>query len=88
MKKRSASHRLYRDTTPRIDSQPHTVVGVLSPSFYPNHEVIPTISAIDKPDFFMPPGDEAKKPDVYGQRITYRDALAATVKIKSLLLFL
>lgn len=32
----------------------------------------------------MPPGDEAKKPDVYGQRITYCDALTAAVKIKPL----
>jgi predicted permease len=49
-----------------LDGQPHTVVGVLSPSFHLNHEVIPTIAGIDKPDFFMPPPDEARKPGNYG----------------------
>ncbi len=49
-----------------LDGQPHTVVGVLSPSFRLNHEVIPTIAGIDKPDFFMPPPDEAKNPNNYG----------------------
>ena len=49
-----------------LDGQPHTVVGVLSPGFRLNHEVIPTIAGIDKPDLFMPPTDEARKPDNYG----------------------
>jgi predicted permease len=49
-----------------LDGHPHTVVGVLSPSFRLNHEVIPTIAGIDKPDFFMPPPDEAKDPNNYG----------------------
>ncbi len=49
-----------------LDGNPHTVVGVLSPSFRLNHEVIPTIAGIDKPDFFMPPLDEAKDPNNYG----------------------
>jgi predicted permease len=49
-----------------FDGHPHTVVGVLSPGFRLNHEVIPTIAGIDKPDFFMPPSDDAKKPDNYG----------------------
>lgn len=49
-----------------LDGRPHTVVGVLPPSFRLNHEVIPTISGIDKPEFFMPPTDEARKPDNYG----------------------
>jgi predicted permease len=44
-----------------LDGQPHTVVGVLSSDFRVNHEVIPTISGIDKPEFFMPPDDETKK---------------------------
>ncbi len=48
-----------------LDSQPHTVVGVLSPSFHLNHEVIPTIAGIDKPELFMPPPEEAKKPNNY-----------------------
>ncbi|HEY9127700.1 MAG TPA: ABC transporter permease, partial [Acidobacteriaceae bacterium] len=49
-----------------LDGKPHTVVGVLSASFRLNHEVIPTISGIDKPMFFMPPNDEMKRPDAYG----------------------
>ena len=49
-----------------LNGKSHTVVGVLSPSFRLNHEVIPTISGIDKPDFFMPPLDEAKDPNNYG----------------------
>src|SRR6266702_3550146 len=52
-----------------LDGQPHTVVGVLSPSFRLNHEVIPTIAGIDKPDFFMPPPDEVRKPDNYGREV-------------------
>ncbi len=49
-----------------LDGSPHTVVGVLSPGFRLNHEVIPTIAGIDKPDFFMPPLEEAKDPNNYG----------------------
>jgi predicted permease len=49
-----------------LDGTPHTVVGVLSPGFRLNHEVIPTIAGIDKPDFFMPPLEEAKDPNNYG----------------------
>ena len=49
-----------------LDGDPHTVVGVLSPSFRLNHEVIPTISGIDKPELFMPPPDEARTPNNYG----------------------
>src|ERR1700723_1618964 len=49
-----------------LDGQPHTVVGVLSQSFRLNHEVIPTIAGIEKPDFFMPPPDEAKDSNNYG----------------------
>lgn len=49
-----------------LNGKPHTVVGVLSPSFRLNHEVIPTIAGIDKPDLFMPPLDEAKDPNNYG----------------------
>jgi predicted permease len=43
-----------------LDGHPHTIVGVLSPAFRLNHEVIPTISGIDKPEIFMPPPEEAK----------------------------
>jgi len=49
-----------------LDGRPHTVVGVLSPDFRLNHEVIPTIAGIDKPELFMPPPDEAKDPNNYG----------------------
>jgi predicted permease len=49
-----------------LDGQPHTVVGVLSPGFHLNHEVIPTIAGIDKPELFMPPPDEARVPNNYG----------------------
>jgi predicted permease len=49
-----------------LDGHTHTVVGVLSPDFRLNHEVIPTIAGIDKPELFMPPVDEAKIPDNYG----------------------
>jgi predicted permease len=49
-----------------LDGKSHTVVGVLSPGFRLNHEVIPTIAGIEKPDFFMPPPDEAKDPNNYG----------------------
>jgi hypothetical protein len=49
-----------------LNGNSHTVVGVLSQDFRLNHEVIPTIAGIDKPDFFMPPLDEAKDPNNYG----------------------
>ena len=49
-----------------LDGHMYTVVGVLSPSFHLNHEVIPTIAGINKPDLFMPPPDEAKDPGNYG----------------------
>ncbi|HEV2462344.1 MAG TPA: ABC transporter permease [Acidobacteriaceae bacterium] len=49
-----------------LDGKPHTVVGVLSASFRLNHEVIPTVAGIDKPEIFMPPDDGAKNPTNYG----------------------
>lgn len=49
-----------------LDGQTHTVVGVLSPGFRLNHEVLPTIGGIDKPEFFMPPTEEARVPNNYG----------------------
>jgi predicted permease len=49
-----------------LDGHPHTVVGVLSQSFRLNHEVIPTVAGIEKPEIFMPPTDEAKNPGNYG----------------------
>ena len=44
----------------------HTVVGVLPASFRLDHEVIPTVGGISKPDFFMPPADEARDATNYG----------------------
>lgn len=49
-----------------LDGTPHTVVGVLSQSFRLNHEVIPTVAGIDKPEIFMPPDSGAKNPTNYG----------------------
>ena len=49
-----------------LGGNPHTVVGILSPKFRLNHEVIPTIAGIDKPELFMPPLNDAKKPNNYG----------------------
>ena len=49
-----------------LDGHAYTVVGILSASFRVNHEVIPTVAGIDKPEFFMPPLDEAKNPTNYG----------------------
>jgi len=49
-----------------LDGHPHTIVGVLSSSFHLDHEVIPTVAGIDKPEFFMPPADEARNPGNYG----------------------
>jgi ABC-type antimicrobial peptide transport system permease subunit len=43
-----------------LDGHPNTIVGVLSSTFRLNHEVIPTISGIDKPEIFMPPSEAAK----------------------------
>ena len=48
-----------------LDGSPHTVVGVLASSFRLNHEIIPTVAGIEKPDLFMPPPDEARKPNNY-----------------------
>jgi predicted permease len=49
-----------------LDGHPHTIVGILSRSFRLNHEVIPTVNGIDKPEIFMPPADDARQPANYG----------------------
>jgi predicted permease len=49
-----------------LNGAPHTVVGVLPAKFRLNHEVIPTVAGIDKPDLFLPPEAEAKDPGNYG----------------------
>ena len=52
-----------------LDGHPHTIVGVLSPAFHLNHEIIPTIAGIDKPEIFMSPSEDAKKMTDYGPEI-------------------
>jgi predicted permease len=37
-----------------LDGKAHTIVGVLPRDFRLNHEVIPTVGGIDKPEFFLP----------------------------------
>ncbi len=49
-----------------LDGHPYAVVGVLSSGFGLNHEVLPTVAGIDRPDLFLPPADEARIPDNYG----------------------
>ncbi|HEX5235761.1 MAG TPA: ABC transporter permease [Silvibacterium sp.] len=49
-----------------LDGHPHTIVGVLSSSFHLDHEEIPTVAGIEKPEIFMPPPEEAKDPTNYG----------------------
>jgi predicted permease len=38
----------------RLGSQPFTVLGVLSPNFLLNREVMPTVGGIEKPDLLLP----------------------------------
>jgi predicted permease len=52
-----------------LDGHPHTIAGVLSPDFRLNHEVIPTIAGIDKPEIFMPLDEKAKNVTNYGPEI-------------------
>ena len=52
-----------------LDEHPHTIVGVLSPVFHLNREVIPTITGIDKPEIFMPPPEEAKNVTNYDREV-------------------
>ncbi len=48
-----------------LDGHVYTVVGVLAASFRLNHEVIPTVDGIDKPEFFIPPDERANNPTNY-----------------------
>ncbi len=52
-----------------LDAHPHTIVGVLSPAFHLNHEAIPTITGIEKPEIFMPPSEESKDTTNYGREV-------------------
>ncbi len=49
-----------------IDGKAHTVVGVLPREFRLNHEVVPTVGGIDKPDIFLPLPLDAKDQQDYG----------------------
>jgi predicted permease len=49
-----------------FEGEATTVVGVLPGDFRLNHEVIPTVGAIDKPEIFLPLPAEAKDPTNYG----------------------
>ncbi len=48
-----------------LDGHAYTVVGVLPASFHLNHEVIPTVDGIYKPEFFIPPDERANNPTNY-----------------------
>ena len=49
-----------------FEGEATAVVGVLSPDFRLNREVIPTVGGIDKPDIFLTLTKEAKDPTNYG----------------------
>lgn len=57
-------HILGRSVT--LDGKPRAVVGVLRPDFTLNHEVIPTVGGIDKPEIFLPLPMDAKQELDYG----------------------
>jgi predicted permease len=49
-----------------IDAKPRIVIGVLPQDFKLNHEVVPTIGGIDKPEIFFPLPMDAKQELNYG----------------------
>lgn len=49
-----------------LDGKPRAVVGVLGPEFKLNHEVLPTVGGIDKPELFLPLPFDAKQELDYG----------------------
>lgn len=49
-----------------LDGEVYTVLGVLSSSFRLDHEEIPTVAGIEKPEIFTPPLDEALDPTNFG----------------------
>jgi predicted permease len=49
-----------------LDGTPRAVIGVLRPEFTLNHEVMPTIGGIDKPEVFLSLTKEAKDETNYG----------------------
>jgi predicted permease len=49
-----------------LDGIARTVVGVLPPDFKLNHEVVPTVDGIDKPELFLPLPKDAMDEQNYG----------------------
>lgn len=49
-----------------LNGKPRAVVGVLRPDFMLNHEVMPTVSGIDKAEIFLPLPMDAKQEGNYG----------------------
>jgi putative ABC transport system permease protein len=49
-----------------LDAKPRIVIGVLPQEFKLNHEVVPTIGGIDKPEIFLPLPMDAKQELDYG----------------------
>jgi predicted permease len=49
-----------------LDGKTRSVVGVLRPDFRLNHEVIPTVGGIDKPEIFLPLPMDPKQEVDYG----------------------
>jgi len=49
-----------------IDEKARTVIGVLPREFKLNHEVVPTVGGIDKPEIFLPLPMDAKDEQDYG----------------------
>jgi predicted permease len=49
-----------------LDGKTRTIVGVLPRDFRLNHEVVPTVGGIDKPDIFLPLPLDAKEEQDYG----------------------
>jgi hypothetical protein len=49
-----------------LDTKPETVIGVLPQSFQLNHEVMPTVGGIDKPEVIFPLPMDAKESLDYG----------------------
>ena len=49
-----------------LDAKPRIVIGVLPQDFKLNHEVVPTIGGIDKPEIFLPLPMDAKQELNYG----------------------
>ena len=49
-----------------LDAKPRIIIGVLPQNFKLNHEVVPTVGGIDKPEIFLPLPMDAKEELNYG----------------------